>query len=90
MNTEKLLAACQNYQTNRAAQKEKKWDKLADCEAIFLEMESLGAEYCSGSAGFFSGVLSEDENLFVNIGDSKITIEKTILTVFKWLDTVEE
>ncbi len=90
MNTEKLLTACKNYQTNRANQKEKKWDKLTDCETIFVEMESLGAQGCSGSAGFFSGVCSENENLFVNIGDSKITIEKTNLTVFKWLDTVEE
>ena len=90
MNTENLLTACQIYQTNRAAQKEKKWDKIADCEAIFVEMEALGAQGCSGSAGFFSGAISDKEQLFVYIGDEKITIEKTTMGIFEWFDSLED
>lgn len=90
MNNEKLLAACRNYQTNRAAQKEKKWDKIADCEAIFVEMKALGAQGCSGSAGFFSGAISDNEQLFVNIGDEKIAIEKTNMGIFEWFDSLED
>jgi hypothetical protein len=73
MNTEAIYAAALQYKINRDNQGEKRWDKDADCQNLFMAMMKQGLTGCNARAGFFVGAKPDGELFIVNI-DEEITI----------------